>query len=107
MGAIAQTECFTPDADTVQALGLPPVLSCVHQDITASSNDADYVPLASDDIKTVRVYLHIMQKGDGFENFSEADPDQVNYLWAMFNGQGQPDLGVRWSGKTGQELGEA
>lgn len=75
--------CATPDLPPVEMMG--PTLSCVHEDKWSSTNNADYLPTPSDDIKTVRVFLHVIQKSDGTGNFVSTDPVHINYLNAMFN----------------------
>ncbi len=85
----AQTECFTPTVvDPVNAL--PPFLPCASFGVTDATNNADYIPLPTDEIETVRVILHIVQRSDGSDNFDQNNPTHVSYLQSMFNPPGMP-----------------
>lgn len=85
-----QTECFTPEPTPPPLAMGGPSLACVHGAAGSSTNNAAYIPQPSDDVKTVRVILHIIQRGDGSDNFQETNPMHVSYLEDMFNPPGQP-----------------
>lgn len=84
------SECLTPDVPEPAMMG--PTLSCVHTSSTSSSNNAEYTPTSGDDIYTVRVVLHIIQKEDPAnpENFRADVPEHWDYLLSMFDPTGSP-----------------
>lgn len=76
-------ECQTPDTPVPDLLG--PVLTCVHTSNSSSSNNEFYVPTQTDDVLTVRVVLHVIQKSDGSGNFQDDVADHIDYLISMFD----------------------
>lgn len=62
--------------------------SCVDASPYSGANNTDYIPLATDDILTVRVIIHVMQKSNPADpqNFRSDIPAHMDFLNAILDG---------------------